>query len=42
VCLLAEVHKQVAACWAVHSPVGCSVTPRMRTRLVACFITART
>ena len=24
------------------SPTGCKVTPRMRTRLVACSITART
>jgi hypothetical protein len=31
------------ACWgAVHSPVGCRVTPRMRMRRVACSITART
>ena len=30
------------ACWAVHCPVGWTVTPRMRMRLVACSITART
>jgi hypothetical protein len=30
------------ACWAVQSPDGCKVTPRMRMRLVACLITART
>jgi hypothetical protein len=29
-------------CCVVHSPVGCSVTPRMRIRRVACSITART
>ena len=26
---------------AVHSPVGCKVTPRMRMPLLACSITAR-
>ena len=40
--LVADVHDQVAACWVVHSPAGCKVTPRMRTRRVACSITART
>src|ERR1035438_4223207 len=30
------------ACCTVHSPVGCKVTPRMRIRLVACSIRART
>ena len=25
---------KLRACWAVHSPVGCRVTPRMRKRLV--------
>jgi len=40
--LLVKVHDQVTACWAVHSPVGCRVTPRMRMRLLACSITART
>ncbi len=33
--------QQIRACWAVHSPVGCKVTPRMRMHLVACSITAR-
>src|ERR1019366_1195678 len=33
---------RLRACWAVHSPVGCRVTPRMRMRRVACSITART
>src|SRR5689334_2178785 len=33
---------RLRACWAVHSPVGCRVTPRMRMRLVACSMTART
>jgi len=41
-CLLAEVITRLRACWAVHSPVGCSVTPGMRMRLVACSVTART
>jgi hypothetical protein len=27
---------RLRACWAVHSPVGCRVTPRMRTRRGAC------
>ena len=31
---------RLRACWAVHSPVGCRVTPRMRMRRVACSITA--
>jgi hypothetical protein len=30
------------ACWVVHSPVGYSVTPRMRIRRAACPITVRT
>ena len=30
------------ACWVVHSPIGCKVTPRMRMRLVVCSIAART
>jgi hypothetical protein len=34
--------RRLRACWAVHCPVGCKVTPRMRTRRVACSITART
>ena len=34
--------RRLRACWAVHSPVGCKVTPRMRMRLLACSITART
>ena len=34
--------RRLRACWAVQSPVGCSVTPRMRIRRVACPITART
>ena len=33
---------RLRACWAVHSPVGCRVTPRILMRLVACSITART
>src|ERR1019366_7977729 len=33
---------RLRACWAVHSPVGCRVTPRMRMRRVACSITAST
>ena len=33
---------RLRACWAVHSPLGYSVTPRMRMRRVACSITART
>ena len=33
---------RLRACWAVQSPDGCKVTPRMRMRLVACLITART
>ena len=33
---------RLRACWAVQSPVGCSVTPRILIRLLACSITART
>jgi Group II intron, maturase-specific domain len=33
---------RLRACWAVHSPVGWNVTPRIRTRRVACSITAST
>jgi hypothetical protein len=33
---------KLRACWTVHSPVGCRVTPRMRMRRVACSITAST
>src|ERR1035441_8240003 len=33
---------RLRSCWAVHSPVGCRVTPRMRMRRVACSITAST
>ncbi len=33
---------RLRACWAVHSPVGCKVPPRMRIRLLARSITART
>src|SRR5258705_12592128 len=40
--LLAEVHDQVAGLLGGPRPVGCRVTPRMRMRLVACSITART
>ena len=40
--LLAEVHDQVAVLLGGPRPVGCTVTPRMRMRLVACSITART
>jgi hypothetical protein len=36
-CLFAEVYEEVPACWAVHSPVGYGVTPRIRTRRVACY-----
>jgi hypothetical protein len=32
----------LSLCWAVHCPVGCRVTPRMRMRRVACPATART
>src|ERR1019366_550316 len=32
---------RLRACWVVHAPVGCRVTPRMRMRRVACSITAR-
>ena len=32
--------RRLRACWAVHCPVGCKVTPRMRMRRVACSITA--
>ena len=31
-----EVHQQVAARWATHSPVGCAVTPARCTRRVPC------
>ncbi len=34
--------RRLRACWAVHCPVGCRVTPRTRTRRVPCSITART
>jgi hypothetical protein len=40
--VVAGVHKQVACLLAGLLPVGCSVTPRMRIRRVACSITART
>ena len=33
---------RLRACWLVHSPVGYSVTPRMRMRRAACSITVRT
>src|SRR6201987_5246925 len=33
---------RLRACGAVHSPVGGRVTPRMRMRLVACSMAART
>jgi hypothetical protein len=34
-CLLAEVHDQVAGLLGGPVPVGCRVTPRMRMRRVA-------
>jgi hypothetical protein len=34
--------RKLRACWAVHCPVGCRVTPRIWMRRVACSITART
>jgi hypothetical protein len=34
--------RRLRACWAVHSPVGWRVMPRIRMRRVACSITART
>jgi tetratricopeptide (TPR) repeat protein len=34
--------RRLRTCCVVHSPVGCKVTPRMRIRLLACSITART
>jgi hypothetical protein len=40
--LLAEVHDQVAGLLGGPFPVGCSVTPRILMRLLACSITART
>ena len=33
---------RLRACWAVHAPVGCSVTPRMCTRRVSISITKKT
>src|SRR5690242_9153968 len=33
---------RLRACWAVHSPVGSEVIPRILMRLLACSITART
>jgi len=33
---------RLRACWTVHSPVGCEVTPRILMRLLACSITVRT
>nr|WP_235030477.1 hypothetical protein [Nonomuraea solani] len=38
---LLKVHNEVAT-WVTHCPVGCAVTPRIRTRRVACSMTART
>jgi len=37
-----EIHDQVRACWAVQSPSGCAVIPRMCTRRVAISMTNRT
>ena len=34
--------RRLRACWAVHSPVGWRVMPRIRMRRDACSITART
>jgi len=41
ICLVAKVHDQITCLLAVHAPVGCRVTPRMRIHLVTCSMTAR-
>jgi hypothetical protein len=34
--LIAEIHQQIAACWATHAPVGWAVMPARCTRRVWC------